>query len=102
MKDSLISRVLAVRQDCAYCGEACTYEVYGPHYPTTDHVVPKSRGGTEARGNKTLACLHCNRAKANSIRWPAPRYTLADVLPTERTEERCYEDDDGYDEYGSA
>ncbi|WP_205664683.1 RNA-guided endonuclease IscB [Ammonifex thiophilus] len=45
---------------CAYCGkEDVPLEV--------DHVVPKSRGGTDRVSNLTLACRECNRAKGNRL-----------------------------------
>ncbi|ACX53237.1 HNH endonuclease (plasmid) [Ammonifex degensii KC4] len=45
---------------CAYCGkENVPLEV--------DHVVPKSRGGTDRVSNLTLACRECNRAKGNKL-----------------------------------
>lgn len=95
MTKSLIQRVLAIRQDCAYCGQVCSFEDYGPRFATTDHIVPRSRGGTNARKNKTLACLSCNRAKQARRDWAAPAYTYADVLPVEQVGR----DDDEYPDY---
>lgn len=40
---------------CAYCGT--TEEL------TTDHVMPKSRGGTNDPDNLVLACRDCNMKK---------------------------------------
>ena len=62
---AFVRRVLAIRQDCAYCGELCSYGDYGPRYATIDHIVPRARGGHEGKSNKTLACLHCNRSKGS-------------------------------------
>jgi 5-methylcytosine-specific restriction endonuclease McrA len=43
---------------CAYCGATdVPLEV--------DHIVPKSRGGTDRVSNLTLACSACNRAKGD-------------------------------------
>lgn len=43
---------------CAYCGrENVPLEV--------EHVVPKSRGGTDRVSNLTLACHECNQRKGN-------------------------------------
>jgi hypothetical protein len=42
---------------CAYCG--------GPGPLTKDHVIPKSRGGTDAWENLLPACRPCNKAKGN-------------------------------------
>ena len=78
---AFVRRVLAIRQDCAYCGEPVSYGDYGPRYATIDHIVSRARGGHEGKSNKTLSCLHCNRSKGCATRWPTPRYTLADVLP---------------------
>ncbi|PTQ51897.1 MAG: HNH endonuclease [Hydrogenibacillus schlegelii] len=45
---------------CAYCGkENVPLEI--------EHVVPKSRGGTDRVSNLTLACRECNRAKGNKL-----------------------------------
>jgi len=45
---------------CAYCGiENVPLEV--------DHIVPKSRGGTDKVSNLTIACKKCNRKKGNRI-----------------------------------
>lgn len=35
--------------------------------PTIDHVLPKSRGGTNKTKNLRLACEPCNGAKANLL-----------------------------------
>ena len=43
---------------CAYCGAT--------DVPLeADHIVPKSRGGTDRVSNLTLACSACNRAKGD-------------------------------------
>ncbi len=43
---------------CAYCGaENVPLEI--------DHIVPRSRGGTDRVSNLTLACRKCNEAKGN-------------------------------------
>ncbi|MGB9886265.1 MAG: RNA-guided endonuclease IscB [Moorellales bacterium] len=45
---------------CAYCGkDNVPLEV--------DHVVPKSRGGTDRVSNLALACRKCNQAKGNRL-----------------------------------
>lgn len=35
----------------------------GLRLPTTDHKIPRSRGGTDALDNLALACLSCNSSK---------------------------------------
>lgn len=59
---------------CAYCGRrAPDVEL------TVDHIIPKSRGGTDDDANLTAACRECNVGKGNrvmvrsgSIGLPAP------------------------------
>ena len=47
------------RPACHYCGGKAT---------TRDHVVPRSRGGTNKPQNLVPACEPCNKAKAD--KWP--------------------------------
>lgn len=42
---------------CAYCGRAAN---------TVDHIVPKSKGGTEINSNLVACCKRCNNKKTNS------------------------------------
>jgi 5-methylcytosine-specific restriction endonuclease McrA len=67
-------RALAERDGmmCYLCGVECTTEDRVPsgkgfrtfgRYPTLDHVVPLSRGGTHTFGNAKLACWDCNISK---------------------------------------
>ena len=56
---------LAVRDDgarCRYCGQRHKLRDL-----TIDHVVPLSRGGTNALPNLVLACGPCNHAKADQL-----------------------------------
>jgi hypothetical protein len=39
---------------CVYCGGEALQ---------TDHIIPKSRGGTNDRDNKTPSCIGCNATK---------------------------------------
>lgn len=48
------------RYTCMYCGAQP-----GPAELTIDHVKPKSKGGTSTWENCTLACVECNKKKAN-------------------------------------
>src|SRR5260221_4721972 len=46
------------RHRCAHCGQQATrFEV--------DHVIPKSRGGSDSLSNLVLGCRACNQAKGN-------------------------------------
>lgn len=80
------------RYTCQYCG--CQP---GPQELTVDHIFPKSRGGKSTWENCILACVACNKKKAN--RTPAeagmtmrkvpkkPSWkTLAQVHPKQRRE----------------
>jgi len=48
------------RYTCMYCGKQP-----GPEELTIDHVTPKSRGGISTWENCVLACIECNKRKAN-------------------------------------
>ncbi len=43
--------------------------VVGPRYPTVDHVVPKSKGGTHHWKNLKLAHHQCNSHKSDRDGW---------------------------------
>jgi 5-methylcytosine-specific restriction endonuclease McrA len=48
------------RYTCQYCGIQP-----GPEELTVDHVVPRSRGGVSSWENCVLACVECNKVKAD-------------------------------------
>jgi 5-methylcytosine-specific restriction endonuclease McrA len=48
------------RFTCQYCGAQP-----GPEELTIDHVVPRSRGGVSSWENCALACVACNKRKAD-------------------------------------
>ena len=77
-----ISLSKLIRRDnntCYICGGACDdsdYEIRGnsfiagPTYPSVDHVVPLSKGGTNDISNARLAHCFCNSIKGDrSIEW---------------------------------
>lgn len=68
---------------CHYCGEKLNFNPkmgrYAPNHPlpndcgpegrwraTFDHVIPRSRGGSDHLDNLVLSCYPCNSAKGNS------------------------------------
>ncbi|MCB9465239.1 MAG: HNH endonuclease [Candidatus Eisenbacteria bacterium] len=62
---------------CQYCGAKPAL-----HDLSVDHVVPRSRGGTSTWENCVLACLRCNRKKANrTLRESGLRLTRAPREP---------------------
>ena len=80
------------RYTCQYCGKQP-----GPEELTIDHVIPRSRGGTSTWENCLLACVECNKRKADKTleqAGMAPRKTpkkpswktLAQVHPKARRE----------------
>jgi 5-methylcytosine-specific restriction endonuclease McrA len=52
--------------ECTYCGDPAT---------TRDHIVPRSRGGSDDPSNLTPACLGCNASKQDRT----PDEWLADL-----------------------
>jgi len=50
---------------CGYCGCKIT-----KRNRTIDHIQPKSKGGNNSMKNLVLACLECNRAKADKLIQP--------------------------------
>jgi len=48
------------RNRCLYCGET-----FASIHLTRDHIIPKSRGGSDSWSNSATACRECNHKKAN-------------------------------------
>ena len=75
-----VSRRGVLRRDaqrCAYCGAGAT---------TIDHVIPRSRGGSDSWENLVACCLRCNNTKGDKtpqemgwqLRWqPRPPHGTA-------------------------
>lgn len=65
---------------CYLCNGCCDREDYtitrdghfivGETYPSIDHVVPISKGGTHTWDNVKLACFSCNTIKSDSLKEP--------------------------------
>ena len=66
--DTSVTLDAAIRRfgaTCYICGKLCDendkrWGTFGPDYPTIDHVVPLSKGGTHTWGNVRIACGECN------------------------------------------
>jgi len=80
------------RFTCMYCGIQP-----GPEELTIDHIIPRSKGGTGTWENSVLACIECNKKKADMTPEQAgmklrkvpkkPTWkTLAHVHPKQRLE----------------
>lgn len=48
---------------CCYCHEPFSSDRESPLYATWEHVIPKSRGGSDALSNFVLACSTCNNIR---------------------------------------
>jgi len=46
--------------ECQYCGDLLTEAS-----ATLDHIVPRSRGGTDEKGNLATCCMMCNAIKSD-------------------------------------
>lgn len=66
--DPSVSTDRLIKRDgnrCYICGIECdksdkTWGNFGPTYPTIDHVMPLSKGGSHTWDNVRLACGRCN------------------------------------------
>jgi 5-methylcytosine-specific restriction endonuclease McrA len=56
---------------CEYCHaiECWQYVKF-----TIDHIIPRSRGGSDTLNNLALACFNCNRKKSNHINGVDPQF----------------------------
>ena len=50
--------MIAYEGRCFYCKRALCYRE-----ATTDHFIPRSKGGANSTANRVLACTDCNTAK---------------------------------------
>ena len=66
---ALITRDNGVCQICGKPTDDCdiTNGHIGRMYPTLDHIIPLSKGGTHTWDNVQLAHMHCNAGKCNRI-----------------------------------
>jgi 5-methylcytosine-specific restriction endonuclease McrA len=71
------------RYTCQYCGARP-----GSAELTIDHVVPRSQGGISGWENCVLACVTCNRQKAN--RTPGQAGLLLRTKPVRPRWQPCY------------
>ena len=81
---------------CFYCWKPMSADPVhkaAGHHATKDHLLPISQGGAADWTNTVLACLACNRAKANRLPTQAERARHGHVyaLFNERVEIRTAE-----------
>jgi len=71
---------------CQYCGK----HIDEKKNLTTDHIIPRSRGGKTIYENMVTACFHCNRKKSNRTPIEANMFPLKKPIKpsiTKRTRE---------------
>jgi HNH endonuclease len=60
-RDRLLAAVERNGMRCVWCRRACACAVR----PTTDHLVPKVKGGPSWSENEVVACGRCNRQRGH-------------------------------------
>jgi len=60
LKELRKSIIVSVNPTCWYCGIELDFMTI-----TRDHVVPKSKGGSNKKSNIVICCSNCNRTKAS-------------------------------------
>ena len=70
-------KLLAADPHCRYCEVELTLRT-----ATIDHILPRSRGGTNRKRNLTLACRRCNMLKASMLPTEALRMAIRMVAVT--------------------
>lgn len=57
--------------ECQLCGSPVRedVDVNHPRYPHLDHVMPRSRGGSDDEANLRLACRQCNVLRGSNVDW---------------------------------
>lgn len=65
-KRKLIAILRSQNNLCILCGQP-------PVNPTIDHIIPKSKGGTNNVDNLQVACKSCNEKKDNGFLKFVPR-----------------------------
>lgn len=66
---------------CLYCGRTAAHDRVRLH---VDHVIPKSKGGSDADENLVTACKDCNLGKHNKHSGDPRRKRLHPKPPTDR------------------
>lgn len=62
---------------CHWCGAWMRVGGCGPRQATIEHMIPKSKGGTDVIENLRASCFQCNQDRGNEM--GPPPYLLADA-----------------------
>ena len=82
-KDGKVSRIAIFRRDefqCQYCSKKGTAKDL-----TLDHIMPKSKGGSQSAQNLVTACIKCNGRKANRTPEQARMPLITPLRPLDPT-----------------
>jgi 5-methylcytosine-specific restriction endonuclease McrA len=52
---------------CRWCGEVMRLRGPGPDVVTIDHVIPRSKGGSDDIDNLVGACRLCNNRRGDTV-----------------------------------
>ena len=52
---------------CYYCSKVLSLRPNAENFATLDHVVPKSKGGSNGMRNLVISCSECNREKGDLL-----------------------------------
>lgn len=77
-------RILAVDPHCHWCRKKLTI-----HNSTIDHLLARSRGGTNDPTNLVLACFPCNNGRMDGLTFTPPRYRPETPWLAARTTEQA-------------
>jgi 5-methylcytosine-specific restriction endonuclease McrA len=55
------------RGKCVFCEVSVTWDHLADNQATVDHILPRSKGGTECLANLQLLCRKCNQEKGDTI-----------------------------------
>lgn len=69
---------------CPLCDRRINPNRTGSAAPTIDHIVPKARGGANARSNMQIVHRQCNRLKADMTQDEFDRWKAAGMKSSER------------------
>ena len=54
---------------CIWCGRKPNRRNWKPNARTREHIMPKSKGGSNSLRNMGLACKECNQRRGNDDSW---------------------------------